>query len=74
MTSKRNESKVQIIHDSPVRKSARAILNNLKSASADEQSEDGKLDKLEHQLLNLIAEQELEVNRLKEENIRVAVL
>lgn len=74
VTSKRNESKVQIIHDSPVRKSAREILNNLKSASADEQSEDGKLDKLEQQLLNLIAEQELEVNRLKEENLRVAVL
>lgn len=72
--------KLEQIEESPVRQSARELLNNLKSASPDKlssafQSEDeSKIERLENQLMALITEQESEVARLKEENSRVATL
>jgi len=70
--------KNQISHNSPVREHAREILNNLKSCSTEKQSsyhsDESKIEKLENQLMALIAEQEYEVARLKEENMRVAIL
>ena len=75
----KKSDKIQIIHESPLKQSARDIINNLKSTSTDKQSynnhsDESKLDKLESQLMNLIAEQEAEVARLKEENQRVTIL
>ena len=75
----KKSDKIQIRHESPLKQSARDIINNLKSTSTDKQSynnhsDESKLDKLESQLMNLIAEQEAEVARLKEENQRVTIL
>ena len=69
--------KIQNNQDSPIRQNAKELLRNLKSCSTEKQSyksDESKIDTLEQQLMALISEQEREVSRLKEENVRVAIL